>query len=33
MEEIRAIVDKAELIVDKKYWPFISYGDLLYSVK
>ena len=33
MEEIRTIVDDAELIVGKEYWPFISYGDLLYSVK
>jgi len=33
MEEIRSVVDKAEMIVDKKYWPFVSYGDLLYSVK
>ena len=33
MEEIRNVVDQTELIVDKKYWPFISYGDLLYSVK
>ncbi|MBP5342329.1 glutamine synthetase III [bacterium] len=32
MEEIRSVVDKAEMIVDKKYWPFVSYGDLLYSV-
>ena len=33
MEELRCIVDSVELIVGKEYWPFISYGDLLYSVK
>ena len=33
MEAIRNIVDGLELIVGKEYWPFISYGDLLYSVK
>ena len=33
MDEIRDIVDSLELIVGKEYWPFISYGDLLYSVK
>ena len=33
MDEIREIVDGAELVVGKEYWPFISYGDLLYSVK
>ena len=33
MEAIRDIVDGLELIVGKEYWPFISYGDLLYSVK
>lgn len=33
MEAIRTIIDDIELIVDKEYWPFISYGDLLYSVK
>jgi glutamine synthetase len=33
MEEIRDVVDKIEPIVSKEYWPFISYGDILYSVK
>ena len=33
MEAIRDVVDSLELIVGKEYWPFISYGDLLYSVK
>ena len=33
MAEIRDIIDSIELIVGKEYWPFISYGDLLYSVK
>ena len=33
MEALRAVIDETELVVDKNYWPFISYGDLLYSVK
>ena len=33
MEALREIIDSIEQIVDKSYWPFISYGDLLYSVK
>jgi len=33
MEELRNIIDETELIVSKEYWPFISYGDLLYSIK
>ena len=30
---LRDAVDKIEPIVSKEYWPFISYGDILYSVK
>ena len=33
MSDVRDIIDELELIVSKEYWPFISYGDLLYSVK
>ena len=33
MSDVRDIIDDLELIVSKEYWPFISYGDLLYSVK
>ncbi len=32
MEELRNIVDEMEQNCSKKYWPFPSYGDLLYSV-
>ena len=33
MQEIRATADEADLIVAKKYWPFPTYGDLLFSVQ
>jgi glutamine synthetase type III len=33
MEALRSVIDDVEVIVDKEYWPFNSYGDLLYSVK
>ena len=32
MEEIRAAVDEAESITDSKYWPYPSYGELLFGV-
>ncbi len=32
MNELRTIVDKMEQNCSKEYWPFPSYGDLLYSV-
>ncbi len=32
MAALRAPIDKLEIIVDKKMWPFPSYGDLLYEV-
>lgn len=32
MEALRAFVDKAETIVGKDYWPYPSYGEILYSV-
>ncbi|NBH72736.1 glutamine synthetase type III [Clostridiaceae bacterium] len=33
MEELRAACDEAETITAKKYWPFPTYGDLLFGVK
>ncbi len=33
MEEIRVAVDEAETITDSKYWPYPSYGDILFSVQ
>ena len=33
MEQLRAVADELELIVAKKYWPFPTYGDILYSVQ
>ncbi len=33
MEELRDVIDFLEEKVDKEYWPFPSYGDLLYSVR
>ena len=32
MGELRAPVDKLEMIVDKEMWPMPSYGDLLFEV-
>ena len=32
MDELRAPADKLEMIVDKEFWPFHSYGDLLFEV-
>ena len=31
MDEARDIADRLELMVDKKYWPFPTYADLLFS--
>ena len=33
MEELRASCDKAETITAKEYWPYPSYGDLLFGVR
>lgn len=30
MEELRAIVDAMEKVVPKKYWPYPTYGDILF---
>ena len=32
MTELRAPIDKLEIIVDKKVWPMPSYSDLLFEV-
>lgn len=32
MENLRRPIDSLEMIVDKKYWPMPSYGDLLFEV-
>lgn len=32
MQELRAVSDELETIVAKDYWPFPTYGDLLFSV-
>ena len=33
MSELRVPCDKAELMVARSYWPFPTYGDLLFGVK
>ncbi|MCR5431973.1 MAG: glutamine synthetase III [Lachnospiraceae bacterium] len=33
MNELRAMVDEAETLTAKSYWPYPSYADLLFSVK
>lgn len=33
MGELRVACDEAETITAKKYWPFPTYGDLLFGVK
>ena len=33
MEEIRTIIDGIEAKVDKSFWPYPSYGDLLFGVR
>ncbi|MBQ3848677.1 MAG: glutamine synthetase III [Clostridia bacterium] len=33
MNELRVLVDQAEVITSKKYWPYPSYADLLFSVR
>ena len=32
MEAARAIADELEMLVGKKYWPFPTYGDMLFYV-
>ena len=33
MSELRLVCDETETLVGRKYWPFPTYGDLLFSVK
>lgn len=33
MSELRIPCDQAELLTAKSYWPFPTYGDILFSVK
>ena len=33
MEELRSACDEAEMIVAKEYWPYPSYGEMLFGVK
>ena len=33
MCELRAVCDEAETLTAAKYWPFPTYGDLLFGVK
>ena len=33
MAELRQVCDEAETMVGRQYWPFPTYGDLLFSVK
>ena len=33
MNELRVVCDEAETITAKSYWPFPTYGDLLFGVK
>ena len=32
MSELRAVADEAEINTSEKYWPFPTYGDLLFSI-
>ena len=32
MQNLRESVDEAELLIGRDYWPFPTYGDLLFSV-
>ena len=33
MTKLRAVADEAETITDRSYWPFPTYGDLLFGVR
>ena len=33
MEELRSLIDEAETITSRSYWPVPTYGDLLFSVR
>jgi len=32
MQELRAVADELEIVMGNKYWPFPTYGELLFSV-
>ena len=32
MEKLRALADEAETLTAEKYWPFPTYGTLLFSI-
>ena len=32
MQELRAVADEIETLVGEKYWPYPTYGDLLFRV-
>ena len=33
MAKLRAVADEAESLTDRSYWPFPTYGDLLFGVR
>ena len=33
MNELRARADEAETLTSAKYWPFPTYGELLYGIR
>jgi len=33
MSELRLACDEAETLTDRSYWPFPTYGDLLFAIK
>ena len=33
MQGVREVADELETVVGKKYWPFPTYGEMLYSVQ
>ena len=33
MADVRAVADKAEALTSSEYWPFPTYGDLLFSIQ
>ena len=33
MSELRAVADEAEMYTSSKYWPFPTYGELIFGVK
>lgn len=33
MNELRITADELEVITDREFWPYPSYGDLLFGVR